>query len=201
MTMSYQFSASLRDARLNAISRTIGAAPTLKFYSAPEPLTCDHSDVADALLATMQLPHKWLADAKAGIVSKLGDWETTADDVGRIMSFRICDAHGKCHLQGSVSVAGAGGDMTVNDTIVVPKQKIVVEQFAIIGAGGPPTAADRRATTTIDDDDVDQTLGQGIHRFANALNNKIVADGESVRSERTAYGDLMRRALDKKLWS
>jgi hypothetical protein len=192
----YQYSASLRDARLNAVVKIFGSSgATLKFFSGRPPLLCEGADPPH-LLATMNLPRQPFSDAKDGVVAAQGKWSTTALDVGRIGAFRIYDADGRCHLQGVVGISGQPNiDMVVDNDVVVPGQGIEVSRFAIVGAAGPTT--DQRATTTIGDDDVAETLGRGIHRFANALNDKIVADGESVRSERTAYGDLMRRALNQ----
>jgi hypothetical protein len=192
----YQYSASLRDARLNAVVKIFGSSgATLKFFSGRLPLLCEDDDPPH-LLATMQLPRQPFSDAKDGVVAAQGKWSATAVDVGRISAFRIYDANGRCHLQGAVGIAGQPAiDMVVDSDVVVPGQGIEVSRFAIVGAAGPTT--DKRATTTIDDDDVAETLGQGIHKFARALNEKLVADGEAVRTERTAYGDLMRRALNQ----
>ena len=177
----YQYSTGLRDARLNAIAKAVGAGPTLKMFSGPEPISCEHPD-PQRLLVSMQLPRQWLSPATDGIVTKLGEWSATASDVGRIGCFRICDQRGTCHLQCSISAAGGRGDMTVNDTVVVPGQRVVVDQFAIVGAGRPPTTA-VKPTTTIDDDDIDEVL--------DAIND-IVADGTRLKFDKPLREEIVR---------
>jgi hypothetical protein len=148
-------------------------------------LLCEDRDPAH-LLAAMTLPRTPFSDVKDGVVATQGDWSGAATDVGRVGCFRIYDQAGTCHLQGSVGLENSSADMIVSNDVLVPGQRISV-QFALVGASGPQTGSDRPPpTAVIDDADVEEALAH------------VVRDGGVVRAERTAYGDLMRRALNKK---
>ena len=192
-----EFSESLRNLRLTAISTCVGPAGTLKFFSGKAPASCEDDDRPDDLLAEITLPARPFTDARDAIIA--GQWTGVASGVGRIGHFRLSDQSGRTHLQGTVSAPGGGGDMEVSDTIVVPEQRLEV-RFAIVGANGAPTTAtDKRATTSIDDDDVVDMLdvvADGVRlKFDRPLDDNIVRDGGSVSADGTPNGGLMRKAL------
>lgn len=127
-----QYSTSVRNAQLDAIETTIGASPILKIRSGAVPANCGTAD-AGTVLVTMNLPADFLAAASAGAKAINGTWEdTAADNSGTAGHFRIYNNAGStCHIQGTVTVTGGGGDMTVDTVTVVAGQHIVVTAFTI----------------------------------------------------------------------
>jgi hypothetical protein len=132
--MAFQFSTTVRNASLDAIETTIGAAPTLEIRSGTVPANCAAAD-AGTLLASLALPSDWLAAASAGAKALLGTWQdAAADAAGTAAHFRI-KAGATCHIQGTVTATGGGGDMTVDNTSFAVGQQVTVTAFTI-NAGG-----------------------------------------------------------------
>lgn len=132
--MAFQFSTAARNAALDAIETAIGAAPTLEIRSGAAPASCADAD-SGAVLATMALPSDWLAAASAGAKALSGTWQdAAADAAGTAGHFRI-KAGATCHIQGSVTATGGGGDMTLDNTNIAVGQQITITSFTL-NAGG-----------------------------------------------------------------
>lgn len=59
-----------------------------------------------------------------------------ADAAGTAGHFEIIDSSGTtCHIQGTVTATGGGGDMEIQNTSIAAGQSITVTSFAI-NAGG-----------------------------------------------------------------
>lgn len=128
-----QLGVALRNARLAALETTIGPAPLLRIYSGAPPANCDAA-ATGTLLLQETLPTDWLAPPSNGSLGLLGTWSGTATagaptDAG---NFRIYDAAGSvCHLQGTVSATGGGGDMIVANVSIIAGQPVTVVAFNI----------------------------------------------------------------------
>lgn len=132
--MALQFSTALRNARAAAIEATIGASPTLEIRSGAAPANCAAADSGDTL-ATIPLPADWLSAPSGGVVTKLGAWSAFSSDDGVPAHFRIKDSGGTCHMQGTATVTGGGGDMTINLAIIELAQIVTVGTFALTEPG------------------------------------------------------------------
>lgn len=131
-----QLSTTVRNARLDAIETAVGAAPLLLYFSGAKPANCAAADPS-GVLATLTLPADWLAAASAGVKARTGSWAVTASAAGSIASFRIKNAAGTvCHLQGTVTATGGGGDLTIDDVAVEIDQVINVTTFALTDGNG-----------------------------------------------------------------
>src|SRR5215469_1416099 len=130
--MSVQLSTSVRNARLDQIESTIGTAAILKIVTGAPPADCATSD-AGTVLATLNLPTDWMAAASGGSKAKSGTWQDTdADASGTAGHFRIYDSGGTtCHLQGTVTSTGGGGDMTLDNTSINIHQSITINSFTL----------------------------------------------------------------------
>src|SRR3972149_1972043 len=107
--MTVQLSVGVRNARLDAIEVTVGASPTLELRTGAQPATCATAD-SGTVVATMTLPADWMAAAASGEKAIAGTWQdASADAAGTVGHFRI-KAGATCHLQGSVTITGGGGD-------------------------------------------------------------------------------------------
>lgn len=85
----------------------------------------------------MSLPSDWLGASASGVKSKLGTWtDTSADAAGTAAHFRIKNTAGSvCHMQGTVTATGGGGDLTLITTAVLLGQPVTITTFALTAGG------------------------------------------------------------------
>lgn len=131
--MALQFSAAVRNARLDAIETTIGATAVLKIRSGSVPADCATAD-AGTVLATLTLPSDWMAAASGGSKAKSGTWQdTSADATGTAAHFRIYDSGGTvCGMQGTVGVGS--GDLQVDSVSFTAGQSFSITGFTLTDA-------------------------------------------------------------------
>jgi hypothetical protein len=116
--MAIQLSVAVRNARLDQIESTIGTAPTLEIRTGSPPANCAAADIG-TVLATMTLPSDWMANAASGAKALSGTWQDlSADSTGNAGHYRI-KAGSTCHLQGTCTAAGGGGDMEISPSVSV----------------------------------------------------------------------------------
>jgi hypothetical protein len=130
--MAIQFSTAVRNARLDAIETTIGASAILKIRTGSAPASCATAD-SGTVLATVNLPSDWMAAATGGSKSMSGTWQdASADASGTAGHFRIYASDGTtCHMQGSVTITGGGGDMQVDNTSFATGQSFTITSFTL----------------------------------------------------------------------
>lgn len=130
--MAVQLSTAVRNARLDAIETTIGASAVMKIRTGAQPANCGTAD-SGTVLATLTLPSDWLAAAASGSKALSGTWQdASADATGTAAHFRIYDSGGTtCHMQGTVTATGGGGDMTVDSTSFTATQSFTVTAFTL----------------------------------------------------------------------
>ncbi len=132
--MSLKYSASVRNAQLDAIESTISTAAVLKIRTGSVPADVATAD-SGTVLATLTLPSDWMAAASSGSKAKSGTWQdTSADNTGTAGHWRIYASDGTtAHMQGTVTATGGGGDMTVDNTSIASGQQITITGFTITG--------------------------------------------------------------------
>lgn len=130
--MAIKLSTPVRNARLEAIEATIGASAVLKIFTGAPPANPAAADTGDVLVV-MSLPSDWMAAAAAGSKLRSGTWEDpAADDTGVAGHFRLYASDGTtCHMQGTVTGIGGGGDMILNNTSVATGQPVTVVTFTL----------------------------------------------------------------------
>lgn len=130
--MAIQLSIAVRNARADAIETAIGASAVLKLRTGAPPATCATAD-SGTVLATITLPADWSSAASSGAKTKVGTWQdTAADATGTIGHFRLYASDGTtCHMQGTVTATGGGGDMTVDNTSAATGQPVTINTFTI----------------------------------------------------------------------
>jgi hypothetical protein len=132
--MAVQLSVSARNARLDAIETAAGTAVLLKFYTGAQPADCATA-ASGSLLATLALPSDWWANASSGSKAKAGTWSGTGSAGGSAGYFRIYDSAGTtCHVQGTVTATGGGGDMTLDNIVIANAQAITITSFTMTDA-------------------------------------------------------------------
>jgi hypothetical protein len=132
--MAAQLSVAVRNARLDSIESTIGVTPFLDLRTGAQPADCASAD-SGTEVEHMALPSDWMAAAASGSKAKAGTWTGTADADGTVAHFRIKESTDTtCHLQGSVTGTGGGGDMELDNTAVTTGQTITVSTFTLTDA-------------------------------------------------------------------
>jgi len=138
--MAIQFSETLRNNQLDQIEVTTGTAARIRVYSGAQPATC--ADAASGtLLLDMTLPSDWMNAASGGTKTLLGTWASTglggAGSGTAAGHFRIWDSTvTTCHMQGSITITGGGGDMTMDNTSIASSQSVTINSFTVT-AGNP----------------------------------------------------------------
>lgn len=127
-----QYSVAVRNAGLDSRETTVGTAPILRIRSGSAPADCATAD-SGTVLAEMTLPTDWLAAASGGTKALAGTWEdTSADATGTAGHFRIYNSGDTdCHIQGTVTATGGGGDMELSTLSIVATQGVSVTSFTI----------------------------------------------------------------------
>lgn len=132
--MAFQFSTAARNAALDAIETAAGTAPTLTIRTGAVPANCAAAR-SGTVLATLVLPSDWLAAASGGTKGIAGTWQdTSADAAGTAAHFSI-DQGGTCHIQGTVTATGGGGDMALDNVVIALLQQITITAFTLTAGG------------------------------------------------------------------
>ena len=123
-----QYSATVRNAKLDSIEATIGASPTLRIFSGAAPANPAAADTG-TLLCTITLPADWMAAASAGSKALAGSWSGTASagSAATPTHYRI-NQGATCHMQGTCGIGS--GELQVNGTIT-SGQTVQVTAFTI----------------------------------------------------------------------
>lgn len=140
--MTLAISTALKNQILDGI---VNAAAGINFNSgvleirsgaAPGPNAAD----AGTLLASVALPADAFGAAASGSAAKAGTWEdTSADGTGTAAHFRIKqtgDTGGATgstdeRIEGTVTVTGGGGDLTVDNTSFATGQQFTITAFSL----------------------------------------------------------------------
>lgn len=130
--MALQYSTAVRNAQLDALESTVGTSAVLKIRTGSPPADCATAD-SGTVLATLNLPSDWMAAASGGSKAKSGTWEdASADATGTAGHWRLYDSGGStCHAQGTVTVTGGGGDLTLDNTSIASGQSVSITSFTI----------------------------------------------------------------------
>lgn len=130
--MTLQLSVAARNARLDSFETAAGTAVLFRIYDGSMPATCATAATGTKLMEAT-LPSDWMANASGGSKAKSGTWEdTAADATGTAGYFRIYDSTGTtCHMQGTCSGTGGGGDLTIDNPALVAGQDVIVTGFTI----------------------------------------------------------------------
>jgi hypothetical protein len=130
--MAIQLSTTLRNNMANQLEATVGTSARLKVFTGAPPANCAAAD-SGTLLADLTLPSDWLGAAASGTVAKSGTWsDAAADGAGTAGYYRIYDsALAACHLQGTVTATGGGGDMTVDNAVFAVGQAFSITSWSL----------------------------------------------------------------------
>lgn len=135
MPFALQYSVAVRNSKLDAVETAIGTLPIIELRVGAPPADCSQA-ATGTLLAQAALPSDWMNNASAGSKTKLGTWQfniLAGISSLNIGYFRIYDAQSPstCHIQGTVTATGGGGDMTVDNINVSAGQQVTVNTFTL----------------------------------------------------------------------
>lgn len=133
--MPIQYSTVLRNNQLDQIETTTGASARLRLYSGSPPVNCAAA-ASGVMLVDMALPSDWMSAASNGQKTRLGTWTGTGTAAAASGTnagyFRITDSSGAtAHMQGTVTISGGGGDMTLDNTNIAQNQVVTVNTFTV----------------------------------------------------------------------
>ena len=129
--MALQFAETTRNARLEAIETDLGTSPILRLRTGAAPANVAAADTGTVLCA-LNLPSDVLAAAASGAKAKAGTWQGTASGGGgTVAHFRMYTSGGVCKLQGTVTITGGGGDMTLDNNVLADGQTVTITGFTI----------------------------------------------------------------------
>jgi hypothetical protein len=133
--MSMQLSVPVRNALLDAIETAVGTVPIIEIRTGAMPADCATAASGTALIQ-QALPSDWMAAASAGSKAKSGSWALTAlagISTANAGYFRIYDSGSPsaCHIQGTITATGGGGDMTLDNISIAAGQAVTVTSFTL----------------------------------------------------------------------
>lgn len=129
--MTIQVSVEVRNARLDAFETAAGATVKLQIRTGAQPANTAAA-ASGTLLAELTLPSDWMAAASAGSKGLTGSWAGAGAAAGTAAHFQIMNNAGSlCHMQGSVSATGGGGDMTLDNTSIAVSQAVNITSFTL----------------------------------------------------------------------
>lgn len=123
--MALQFSTTYRNALLDQLETTAGTAAKITIFSGAVPANCAAANPAGALVS-YTLASDWAASASGGtkVLNNL-PVAGTASGSGTAASFRLYANDGTtCHMQGTVTVTGGGGDVTIDNVSITNAQAV-----------------------------------------------------------------------------
>ena len=134
--MALQFSAGARNGQLDSIETTVGTAAVLKMFTGAAPADCATAN-SGTELASWTLAADWAGAASAGTKAFSNTpLEATAVGSGTAAHFRLYASDGTtCHMQGTVTSTGGGGDMTVDNTNIATDQQVNITAFTLTAPG------------------------------------------------------------------
>lgn len=134
--MALQHSTGFRNALADLFESHVGTSAVLKVFTGAQPANCAAAN-SGTELASLTLPSDWMAAASGGAKAMAGAWQdAAANNNGTAGHFRIYASDGTtCHHQGSVTVTGGGGDLTVDDVVFATGQEFNITGFTITAPG------------------------------------------------------------------
>lgn len=133
--MTVQFSVAVRNATLDAVETAVGASPKLQLRTGAQPANCAAA-ATGTLLAEITCPADWMAAASAGTKVLAGSWTVAAAAAGTAAHYRLVDSAGTtCHEQGSVTLTGSGGDLTLDNTNIAVAQTVTITAKTLTAGG------------------------------------------------------------------
>lgn len=129
--MAIKLGDTTRNSRLDAIETVVGTSPKLQIRTGAPPASCAAADTG-TLLAEITCPSDWAAAASGGSKAKSGTWSVAATAAGTAGHFRLKNSAGTVtHIQGTITITGSGGDMTLDNDSIAAGQVVTINTFTL----------------------------------------------------------------------
>lgn len=125
--MAYRKNTEVKNAQANATGNLFNGG-VLELRTGAQPASANDAATGD-LIASIDLPADAFTDAVAGVISKLGTWSALAIDDGTIAWGRFRNDGDTVRLD--VTVAEAGGDLTIDEADALTGNAVFVTSFSI----------------------------------------------------------------------
>ena len=135
MAANLQFGTTMRNNRLDQFESTVGPSPKLRIMSGAMPADCAAADTG-VMLCEMTLPSDFMDPAAGGQKAKAGTWFGQGDPAAgagiNAGYFRIKNAAGTItHCQGTITITGGGGAMTLDNILIAAGQTVTITTFVV----------------------------------------------------------------------
>lgn len=130
--MAVYWSDTVRNAVLDAWETAIGTSAVVKLWSGTVPADEAAADAtaSGTAVATFSLASDWCNAASSGQKSIPSVLSVAASNSGTLTHYRIYASNGTtCHEQGTITVTGGGGDLTVDSASVTAGQTVRITAF------------------------------------------------------------------------
>jgi hypothetical protein len=134
--VALQFSTAARNAALDARVAAAGNSQVIKVWSGSVPANCAAADTGTKLVE-FDLPLSSWNAASGGQKTLVGlPITVAASGTGTAGNFRLYNsAATTCHMQGTVTAIGGGGDMTIDNLALAAGQSVVIFTFSLTEPG------------------------------------------------------------------
>jgi hypothetical protein len=122
--MAIQLSTAVRNAMLDAMETAIGVSAKIFILTGAQPTNCAAAQTGTKL-AEFDLASDWAANAASGSKAFNSITGVAAVATGTAAHYRLYATDGTtCHEQGTITVTGGGGDMTIDNTSINSGQTV-----------------------------------------------------------------------------
>lgn len=131
--MALQLSVARRNSCVAALVAGVGSG-TLRIRTGTVPASCAAARTGTTL-ATITLPSTAFGTPAGGTVSLSGTWEDLQADAGGTPGYWDVTVSSVVEMQGTVTVTGGGGDMTVNSATFALNQPFTITSASFTQGG------------------------------------------------------------------
>lgn len=128
--MTIQYATDLANSRLDQITSKVGASGLLRYYTGAQPASCDSAatgtKLAEFACSATFAPASTSRTLTINVIAS-----TTGLANGTVGYFRFATSGGAEKVQGSVTLTGGGGDLTVDNTSIVAGQACTITSAVI----------------------------------------------------------------------
>lgn len=134
--MSLQFSTTYRNGMLDELATVLGGSEVIKIFTGSPPSNCATAD-SGTKLVEYDLAGSGDWNAASGGTKTLASLplSTTAVNTGTAGYFRFYDGSANCHMQGTITATGGGGDMPLDNTSINSGQTVNITGFTLTAPG------------------------------------------------------------------
>lgn len=130
--MAVKWSATVRNAVLDAIETAMGTAVIVRIFTGSAPAAVTDASTGTELVE-YTLASDWMANGTSGTKTLNSlPISGTAGATGTAGYYRIYASDGTtCHEQGTVTATGGGGDMTISNTSITSGQSVNITGWTV----------------------------------------------------------------------